>query len=170
LQAVGAKDIPASVALVPVAGGAEELPAPRAGDDHQNYVSALFVILDWYAFKESAAVRAGGVYCVEPHKSTIHSAVYGVKRNLRYTALWSYTPSMVDKAAARLGKKGGQNSRKYLDPEDATALAQKAVNARWAAYYAAHPEKLQAKLERALARAVGLRRKDRRLDIALDRY
>ena len=85
---------------------------------------------------------------MEPHKATIHRAVYDVKRNLRYTALWSYTPSMVDKAAARLGKKGGQNSRKYLDPEDATALAQKAVNARWDAYYAAHPEKLQAKLER----------------------
>ena len=51
-------------------------------------------------------------------------------------------------AAVRLGRKGGRNSRKYLDPADATALARKAVNARWEAYYAAHPEKLKAKLER----------------------
>jgi ribosome-associated translation inhibitor RaiA len=55
---------------------------------------------------------------------------------------------MVDRAAARLGKKGGLNSRKYLDTEVATALAQKAVKARWDAYYAAHPDKLKAKLER----------------------
>jgi hypothetical protein len=55
---------------------------------------------------------------------------------------------MVDRAAARLGKKGGQNSRKYLNPKEAAVLAQKAVNARWDAYYAAHPEKLKAKLER----------------------
>ncbi len=49
---------------------------------------------------------------------------------------------------AEIGRKGGRNSRKYLDPEEATALAQKAVNARWEAYYAAHPEKLKARLER----------------------
>jgi hypothetical protein len=55
---------------------------------------------------------------------------------------------MVDNAAVRLGRKGGRNSRKYLDPADATALARKAVHARWKAYYVAHPAKLKAKLER----------------------
>jgi hypothetical protein len=49
---------------------------------------------------------------------------------------------------AEIGRLGGANSRKNLLPSEATALAQKAVNARWEAYYAAHPEKLQAKLER----------------------
>jgi hypothetical protein len=55
---------------------------------------------------------------------------------------------MVDLAAAKLGRKGGKNSRKYLEPGEATALAQNAAKTRWDAYYAAHPEKLQAKLER----------------------
>jgi hypothetical protein len=55
---------------------------------------------------------------------------------------------MVDQAAARLGRKGGKNSRKNMEPGEATALAQNAVKTRWDAYYAAHPEKLQARLER----------------------
>jgi hypothetical protein len=55
---------------------------------------------------------------------------------------------MVDKAAAKLGRKGGKNSRKYLEPGEATALAQRAAKERWDAYYRAHPEKLKAKLER----------------------
>ena len=55
---------------------------------------------------------------------------------------------MVDRAAAKLGRKGGKNSRKNLDPGEATTLAQKAAKTRWDSYYAAHPEKLKAKLER----------------------
>jgi hypothetical protein len=55
---------------------------------------------------------------------------------------------MVDEAAARLGRKGGKNSRKNLGPGQATTLAQNAAKARWQAYYAAHPERLKAKLER----------------------
>jgi hypothetical protein len=55
---------------------------------------------------------------------------------------------MVDEAAARLGRKGGKNSRKYLEAGEATSLAQNAAKARWDSYYAAHPEKLKAKLER----------------------
>jgi hypothetical protein len=55
---------------------------------------------------------------------------------------------MVDQAARKLGRKGGKNSRKYMEPDEATALAHKAAKTRWEAYYAAHPEKLQAKLER----------------------
>jgi hypothetical protein len=49
---------------------------------------------------------------------------------------------------SEIGKKGGTNSRKYLEPAEATALAQRAAKERWDAYYAAHPEKLKAKLER----------------------
>jgi hypothetical protein len=49
---------------------------------------------------------------------------------------------------AEIGRKGGLNSRINLDPEHAAELGRKAVNARWEAYYAAHPAKLRAKLER----------------------
>ena len=35
-------------------------------------------------------------------------------------------------AAVALGRRGGKNSRKYLEPEERTALAQKAAAARWA--------------------------------------
>lgn len=82
------------------------------------------------------------------HNYIMHIAVHNVKENLRYTALWRYTSDMVDLAAAKLGRKGGKNSRKYLEPGEATALAQKAAKTRWDAYYEAHPEKLKAKLER----------------------
>jgi hypothetical protein len=44
--------------------------------------------------------------------------------------------------------KGGQNSRAYMSPEQAAALGRNAAAARWATYYADHPDKLQAKLER----------------------
>jgi len=49
---------------------------------------------------------------------------------------------------AEIGRKGGANSRKYLEAGQATSLAQNAAKARWDSYYAAHPEKLKAKLER----------------------
>jgi hypothetical protein len=37
-----------------------------------------------------------------------------------------------DPAAVALGRKGGKNSRINLTPEERTALARKAVAARWA--------------------------------------
>jgi hypothetical protein len=52
---------------------------------------------------------------------------------------------MTDRAAARLGRKGGLNSRKNLDPERASALGRNAVNARWEKWYAEHPEKKRKK-------------------------
>jgi hypothetical protein len=61
---------------------------------------------------------------------------------------------MVDRAAAKLGRKGGKNSRKYLKPGEATALAQKAAKERWDAYYVVHPEKLRAKLEREARKGI----------------
>lgn len=33
--------------------------------------------------------------------------------------------------ASEMGKKGGANSRKYMPPEERTALARKAAKARW---------------------------------------
>ena len=49
---------------------------------------------------------------------------------------------------AEIGAKGGRKSRSYMSHDEATALAQKAARERWNAYYAAHPDKLKAKLER----------------------
>jgi hypothetical protein len=60
---------------------------------------------------------------------------------------------MVDKNAVALGRKGGANSRKN-QPDGGTALGRRAVKVRWDAYYAAHPEKLKAKLEREKNKAV----------------
>jgi hypothetical protein len=37
-----------------------------------------------------------------------------------------------DPAAVSMGRRGGKNSRKYMTPEQRTALARKAVAARWA--------------------------------------
>ncbi len=56
---------------------------------------------------------------------------------------------MKDQAAVALGRKGG---RAYADNHSATELSAagaNAVNARWAKYYREHPDKLQAKLDRA---------------------
>jgi hypothetical protein len=36
-----------------------------------------------------------------------------------------------DPAAVKLGRKGGQNSRKYLSEEERRELAQRAASARW---------------------------------------
>jgi hypothetical protein len=55
---------------------------------------------------------------------------------------------MVDEAAARLGRKGGQNSRKNLTSNEASSIARAANEARWAAYYEKNPEKSKARLER----------------------
>ena len=53
---------------------------------------------------------------------------------------------------AKIGRKGGKNSRKNL-PDGGTALGQAAAKARWDAYYAANPDKLKAKLKRAKRKA-----------------
>jgi len=47
-----------------------------------------------------------------------------------------------------LGRRGGQATAANRTPEERAAAARAAINARWDAYYAAHPEKLKAKLER----------------------
>jgi hypothetical protein len=47
-----------------------------------------------------------------------------------------------------LGRQGGRATAANRTPEERKAAAQLAVEARWAAYYAAHPDKLKAKLER----------------------
>jgi hypothetical protein len=58
---------------------------------------------------------------------------------------------MTDKAAAYLGRKGGKNSRKNLEPSEATRLARKAVAARWDKYYREHPDKRKKKAKKAKA-------------------
>jgi hypothetical protein len=47
-----------------------------------------------------------------------------------------------------IGAKGGKARANRLSDEELRAASRHAANARWAAYYAAHPERLQAKLER----------------------
>lgn len=47
-----------------------------------------------------------------------------------------------------LGRLGGKATAANRTSEERKDAARSAVEARWAAYYAAHPEKLQAKLER----------------------
>jgi hypothetical protein len=47
-----------------------------------------------------------------------------------------------------LGRLGGRATAANRSPDQREAAARKAVKARWEAYYAASPEKLQAKLER----------------------
>jgi hypothetical protein len=49
---------------------------------------------------------------------------------------------------AEIGAEGGRKSRSYMSQDEARALGQGAAKKRWDAYYAAHPEKLKAKLER----------------------
>lgn len=63
--------------------------------------------------------------------------------------------------AVKLGRKGGQNSRMFLDPAEATALGRKAVKARWDAYYEAHPEKLKEKQEKDARKRLKKQRKRR---------
>jgi general stress protein YciG len=53
---------------------------------------------------------------------------------------------------AKIGRHGGQNSRANMSQEEAANLGRKAAEARWGAYYKAHPEKLKDKLEREGAR------------------
>ena len=48
---------------------------------------------------------------------------------------------------------GGQARAAALSAEELSAAGSKAVNARWAAYYKAHPDKLKAKLEREASKA-----------------
>jgi len=47
-----------------------------------------------------------------------------------------------------LGRLGGRATAANRSPEERETAARNAVEARWQSYYAAHPEKLQAKLER----------------------
>ena len=54
--------------------------------------------------------------------------------------------TLVDVAV--IGSLGGSARAANLSPEQLIAAAKTAINARWDAYYAAHPDKLQAKLER----------------------
>ncbi len=48
-----------------------------------------------------------------------------------------------------LGRRGGHATAARRTPEERKAAARTAIEARWDAYYAAHPEKLKAKLEKA---------------------
>jgi hypothetical protein len=50
---------------------------------------------------------------------------------------------------AVIGSKGGTARAANLSAEELAEASRRASNARWEAYYAAHPEKLRAKLERA---------------------
>jgi hypothetical protein len=54
---------------------------------------------------------------------------------------------MVD--VAQIGSLGGSARAANLSQEELREASRKASNARWDAYYRAHPEKLKAKLERA---------------------
>jgi len=47
-----------------------------------------------------------------------------------------------------MGRLGGLATAASRKPEERRAAARKAIQARWDAYYEAHPEKLKAKLER----------------------
>ena len=49
---------------------------------------------------------------------------------------------------AEIGSLGGSARAANLSDEELREASRKASNARWDAYYAAHPEKLKAKLER----------------------
>jgi hypothetical protein len=51
--------------------------------------------------------------------------------------------------AAEWGRKLAKARAKSLTAKERKEIASAAVNARWDAYYAAHPEKLKAKLEKA---------------------
>jgi hypothetical protein len=51
-------------------------------------------------------------------------------------------------AAVELGKKGGRAWAASLSDDEMSQHAQKAIKARWDAYYKEHPEKLKAKLEK----------------------
>jgi hypothetical protein len=48
----------------------------------------------------------------------------------------------------KIGRLGGLARAANLSPEEMQESNRQAANARWEAYYAAHPEKLAAKLER----------------------
>lgn len=49
---------------------------------------------------------------------------------------------------AQIGSLGGSARAANLSQEELREASRKASNVRWDAYYAAHPEKLKAKLER----------------------
>ena len=52
-----------------------------------------------------------------------------------------------------MGRAGGNARAANLSDSELSAAGSKAVNARWAAYYKAHPDKLKAKLEREASKA-----------------
>lgn len=52
---------------------------------------------------------------------------------------------------AKIGRKGGKARAANLSSEELAAASRKAADARWAAYYKAHPEKLKAKLAKKKA-------------------
>jgi len=58
-----------------------------------------------------------------------------------------------------LGRLGGRATAANRSPKEREVAARCAVEARWDAYYAAHPEKLQAKLEREARK--GIRKRGR---------
>ncbi len=57
---------------------------------------------------------------------------------------------------AKIGRLGGRKRAANMSAEQRQESASSAANARWQAYYAAHPEKLKEKLARA-ARTTGKR-------------
>ena len=56
---------------------------------------------------------------------------------------------------AKMGALGGKARAKSLSAAELSTSASNAANARWDAYYAAHPDKLKARNEREAKRAAG---------------
>jgi hypothetical protein len=54
-----------------------------------------------------------------------------------------------DPAAVALGRKGGKATAESLTKAERKESAKKAIEARWAAYYAANPDKLKSKKKAA---------------------
>jgi hypothetical protein len=59
---------------------------------------------------------------------------------------------------AELGRSGGKARAANLSAEEVSEAGRKAVQARWAAYYRMHPEKLKAKLAKGTAEKKGRRK------------
>jgi len=60
-----------------------------------------------------------------------------------------------------MGAMGGKARAQNLSKAELSSSAANAANARWEAYYAAHPEKLKAKREREAKRAAGTLKRGR---------
>jgi hypothetical protein len=60
---------------------------------------------------------------------------------------------------AKIGRMGGNARAANLSAKERSTSASEAARARWAAYYAANPEKLKAKLEREKKKAAKTRAK-----------